>query len=296
MKRVRRRSNQRCSQCGSRSSDAWMCFGCQRELRCLLVGSGQKPVVSTQHDKAQPGIVWYIKRLKETAYRQSVLANSIGVRSTSSGYALLVDVRAATLLAQIAATLALWSATVVALRTPQGHEQPIAGMSPCQQAHFIAAGIGALSTHNGDVARLYGLLLEYAKDGWHVINRPPDNCCGPCPTLLVIDKAEEGCGTILYAEDNARKVSCPRCHVVHDVLELRAALRNMVRDMVFTGPELLALMETRLNDRMPRSTFYDLIRDGRLQPRSERPDGTMLFTYDDVCEAREKPKLPRKVK
>lgn len=294
MKRVRQRSTRRCEQCGMRSQDAWMCSHCAHELRCLLVGSGQKPVIETSHDKAQPGIIWYIKRLEEAAYRQTVLAKSIGARTTSSGYGLLVDARAAKLLAQIASTLALWSDVCAGLTGSQGHEQPVVGNAA--RARFIASRVGPLCVQNKDSARLYTMLLGYAKDGWRVINRPADNCCGPCPTLLVVDKAEEDCGTILYAEDRAQKVMCPRCRVVHSVPDLRAALRNRVRDMLFDGPELLALMETRLNDRIPRSTFYDLLRDGRLQPRSERPDGTMLFTYDDVCEAREKPARKVKVK
>jgi hypothetical protein len=302
VKRVRQRSSRRCEQCGSRSQDAWLCSRCTSELRCLLIGSGQKPVLSTSHDKAQPGIVWYIQRLEESAYRQTVLAKSLGVRSTSAGYALLVDTRATKLLARIGSTLAVWCDTAERL---SGHERPLLGMDTTgshpealsvRRARFIATKVGPLCTQNKDVARLYGMLLGYAKDSWRIINRPADNCCGGCPTILVIDKAEEECSTILYAEDNAKTVTCPRCHVLHSVPDLRRALRNMVRDYVFPGPELLVLMETRLNDRMPRSTFYDLLRDGRLKPRSERQDGTLLFTYDDVCEAREKDKPTRRVK
>jgi len=61
-------------------------------------------------------------------------------------------------------------------------------------------------------------------------------------------------------------------------------------DMLFTGPELLRLMKIRLNDRMPKSTFYQLIRDGRLLSRGFSREGQPQYTYDDVCAARDKPK------
>jgi hypothetical protein len=106
-------------------------------------------------------------------------------------------------------------------------------------------------------------------------------------------KIETRCGTLLYAEEGSADVTCPNCRTRHNVDDLRTALRETVRDMLFSGPELLRLMETRLNDRMSKSTFYQLIRDGRLQARHVKDD-VPQYTYDDLCEAREKPKPTRK--
>lgn len=300
MKRTRqRRKVKRCNTCGAQCPDAYMCQRCGRELRELLIGSGQEAIIDREHDRAQPGIVWYIKRLEETAYRQTVLDKSIGVRSSSAGYALLVDRNATKLLARINATLAAWSDTTETLSP----DRPLLGMDTTggtlealsiRRARFIAFNIRALRTQCKDIEALHGSLLNYAKEAWRVINRPADNCCGPCPTILVVDNEEEECSTILYAEENAKTVMCPRCHVMHSVHDLREALKNMVHDMLFEGKDLRVLMETRLNDRISKSTFYGLLRDGRLKPRTEKPDGTMMFTYDDVCAARELSKPTRK--
>jgi hypothetical protein len=127
-------------------------------------------------------------------------------------------------------------------------------------------------------------LLAYAKEAWKIINRPADNCCGPCPSTV----DESPCGTLLYAEEKATVVQCPRCRKRHNVEALRESLRNAVRDMLFTAGELRKLMDTRLNDRMPKATFYKMIQDGRLVARCTADDGVKMYTYNDVCMARQK--------
>src|SRR5271168_3819097 len=101
-----------CTNCGRAVQNSFICRRCGIELRDLLIGS--KDV------KGQPGIIWYIQRLRETAYRQSrmTLVGNTGIRDDTDvedsgvdhGYALLADNRAVKLLSQISVSLAVWNA------------------------------------------------------------------------------------------------------------------------------------------------------------------------------------------
>lgn len=298
-----------CQTCGRPVHGSYICRRCGMELRELLIGGPDLD--------SQPGIVWYLQRLRETAYGQSKMARSLSARSTNQGYALLTNRRAVELMARISATLAVWDGTVETLRATHGHETALVHMGTAdrsverleqRRARYIAAHVPLIRKHSPNAHRLHADMLRYAKDAWRVINRPNDFCCGPCPTMLIEHpgiNTDRGvvCGTMLYAEEDARMVQCPRCHTMHNVELLREGLKVAAADVLFTGPELLKLMETRLNDRMSKSTFYQLVRDHRLEPRKYRAnkgaDGkwteTPLYTYDDVLEAREKPAPTRKV-
>jgi hypothetical protein len=292
----------KCGSCERPIPDAYLCRRCGNELRDLLIGSND-----------QPGIIWYLARLRESAYGQSKLARAGSSRSTREGYALLSNQRAVKLLSEISGTLAHWEAHCDALRATHSHELPLVATGTperqserleARRARFIAAHVSLIRRHHANAARLHADMLRYAKQSWSIINRPNDICCGPCPHMIVncavenqygevIKKIENPCGTLLYAEEGSADVTCPNCRTRHNVDDLRTALRETVRDMLFSGPELLRLMETRLNDRMSKSTFYQLIRDGRLQARHVKDD-VPQYTYDDLCEAREKPKPTRK--
>jgi hypothetical protein len=294
-----------CTNCGRAVSDSFICRRCGRELRALLIGS-------TDPD-GQPGIVWYVHRLRETAYRQARMERALGSKSSRSGYALLPDSSAITLLAKISGTLARWNDDLTPLISSQKTEKGrsavvvrpnrIDGLET-RHARLLASYIPLLRHNYADAHLLLRDMLEYARQAWRIINRPDDICCGPCPNV-VRDRAsrvEVECGAMLYAEEFedgqgkrvvADTVQCPKCRARHDVSTLRDMLKQQTRDSLFTGPELLALMENRLNDRMPKTSFYQLIRDGRLQVRGYRlEDGVQapMYTYNDVCEAREKPK------
>jgi hypothetical protein len=289
-----------------------MCRRCGRELGELLVGTPMSnPVVETEHPKGQPGIVWYIQRLHESAYRQTVMeANLGGNHAIRAGYDQLGNKAAIDLLGKITWTLDRWAGRLDHLVGPQTAFRVMAGVWASQhgvgdvetvsQAVRLAEHVSELRHNCPDIDSLVHDLLTYAKDGWRIINKPDDICCGPCPNV-VHDKASDTevvCGVMLYAEEfeqdgkrvTADEVKCPKCHAKHDVSKLREELKRQVRDMLFTGYELLKLMETRLNDRMPKTAFYQLIRDGRLRARGYNSEGTPQYTYDDVCEARGKPK------
>ena len=273
------RSKPRCCTVCHAQTGLFLCTACAQELRELLIGSPKGEL------RGQPGITWYIARLREQAYGQSKSGAQSWARGTRSGYALLPDERATQLLSRIRGTLEDWNADLDRLSATLSDEQPVSGMA---MARRLANRSRELRRHPFSY-RLHADLLQYAMQAWRIINRPPDICCGPCPTSIGgEDKDEIYCGTLLYAEARASVVQCPVCRVRYDVCELRNVLRDKVIDMLFTGPELLRLMETRLNDRMPRATFYKLVNDERLSPRSIADDGTRFYTYSDVCEVREK--------
>src|ERR1700739_4719078 len=96
-----RRKLNRCTMCGAQIADAYMCADCGHQLRELLVGDGvTKALCAQQHPRGQPGIVWYIKQLYKTAYRQARLGGDVAVKTTTAGYGLLPDAGAAKLLAE----------------------------------------------------------------------------------------------------------------------------------------------------------------------------------------------------
>jgi hypothetical protein len=276
----------RCNVCRAESVDV-LCPRCTRELRELLVGIAGKPHKSLLGQEPQPGIVWYIERLTEHAFRQSRLANRISRRG-NAGYYLLADARASDLLSRIRVTLQDWAGAVWALIAPLRQDQQasvgrdradrIAGLESVALARWLAYQIPHVRKHP-DVAVLHATLLAYAKEAWRIINRPADVCCGQCQ--------QDDCDTMLYAEENSATVRCPRCRTRYDVSVLRQELRSKVKDKLFTGSELRKLMETRLNDRIPDSSFRALVRSKRLKPRGVNADGAELFTYDDVVKARD---------
>jgi hypothetical protein len=219
-------------------------------------------------------------------------------------------------LARINATLAVWEGIAEALSATHGHElgwlhtgNPTRDFERLEskRARYIAERVLLIRHHCPDAHRLHASLLEYARDAWRIINRPDDICCGPCPNMIqdkteIVDASTRSvvrtitcvkpCGTLLYAEEGSSGVQCPRCHAHHNVEQLRDGLKAYVTDMLFTRSDLVNLMETRLNDRIPQPTFTKLLRDGRLRPRKYEGDVPM-FTYDDVVAARQKP-VPHK--
>jgi LSD1 subclass zinc finger protein len=283
-----------CKICGRATNHAYICRGCANELHDLLVGSS--------------GITWYVKRLRESAYGQARLGRSVHARGTVTGYALLGNRQAAQLLARSGTVLARWEVVCDRLRATYGNETDVCHSGhptrdserlEVKRATYIAANVVLIRHHCAEAPKLHAEMLDCARTAWRIINRPNDICCGACPTMIYDDSVNSAyaqshdnvspCGTLLYAEDGASGVQCPRCHTMHNVEALRESLRNAVQDMLFTRDELIRLMETRLNDRIPHSTFGKLLRDGRLQPRHVDDDGIAWFTYNDVCEARLKP-------
>lgn len=275
MSKQRKKIQTSCRVCGRATNDAYVCRRCASELGDLLIGSREVD--------GQPGIIWYAERLRESAYGQTRMERNLGVRGSDVGYALLGNHRAVELLGRIDGSLARWEATVEALRASHGHEMGWVHMGSStrdserlegRRARFIAAHVVLLRHHCSAVDLLHAEMLGFAREAWRIINRPNDTCCGPCPM----------CATLLYAEENSTTVQCPNCHILHDVELLRDRLKAQVQDMLFTRAELVNLMETRLNDRIPQSTFTKLLRDGRLQPRKMEQEP--LYTYNDVVAAR----------
>lgn len=284
-----------CNVC-QRPTEMVMCPHCGDELRHLLIGM--------RGVHGQPGLAWLAVRIFEQAYGQSRLGAIDSSHGRNDGYALLTDDRCTRLLGEIRATLDDWvahcgglSATwrdengQVAMSGRPGHSEPLES----RQARYLAGHIKVLRRHK-DSKRLVDSLRRFTDEATRLINRPADVCCGPCTTWFKgpppNPELKQQCGTMLYAEPDAKTVTCTRCKTRYDVEALRDAMRDKLKDMLFTGSELRRLMETRLNDRIPKATFYKMIGDGRLVPRKlRRANGKSepLFTYADVVEAREKP-------
>lgn len=315
---MKRRSQKRCNLCGAQILDAYMCADCGRALRELLVGDGSvKAVVAGRHPRTQPGIVFYIKQLYKTAYRQSRLAPSVGKTGgecarmkaqecdgtpgnpcdwcdTSTGSGLLADRRATILLRRISVVLSDWEARCYTCKD-RAHDDRVLMLIDTaadypealsiRQARFLAAHVRLLRRHDKDVLALHNQMLSFAREAWSVINQPPQLCCGGCPNTV----GGHRCGVVLYAPENARTVQCPKCRCKHDVEALREQMRSAALDYTLPATELMHLMETRLNDRIPKSSFYQLVRDGRLTAHSVDAEGVALYTYQDVCEARALP-------
>jgi hypothetical protein len=297
------RKPDKCGNCGSAVNDAFICRRCGRELRDLLISEGW-PDRTGELGAGQPGIIWYMRKLHESAYKQSRLQRG-GARGSQHGYYLLGDNRAIKELSKISKTLTLWNAQLDALIGAQTLEEVRSRSATrngyhdldAHRARRLAAHIPELRHKCPGIASLHTDMLDYAKRSWKIINRPNDICCGACPNL-VPDKdpphEENPCGVMLYAEESEEKVQCLKCRAVHDVVALRADLVERSRSTMFTGAQLRLMMETRLNDKMPKTAFYQLIRDGRLQPRGFDGDKAPMYTYDDVCAAREKTKPGRR--
>jgi hypothetical protein len=298
------RKPSKCEKCGSAVNDAFICRRCGRELRHLLISEGW-PDRLGELGAGQPGIIWYMRKLHEAAYKQSKLQRG-GTRGSRHGYYLLGDNRAIKELARISKTLARWNTALDGLIGAQTLEEVRSKSATLNgyhdldayRARRLAAHIPELRHKCPGIASLHTDMLDYAKTAWKIINRPNDICCGACPNP-VLDKddpeaGEQPCGVVLYAEESEEKVQCPKCRVVYDVSERREDLMYRSRSQMFTAPQLRQLMETRLNDKMPKTAFYQLIRDGRLQPRAYDNDDAPMYTYDDVCAAREKTKPGRR--
>jgi LSD1 subclass zinc finger protein len=216
---------------------------------------------------------------------------------------LLGNKQAAELLARIGTVLARWEAICDRLRathSPEtgwvhtGHPTKDYERLEVKRARYIASNVVLIRHHCAEAARLHAELLDCARNGWRIINRPNDVCCGPCPTMIQQDKELKPCGTLLYAEEGATGVQCYLCHTNHSVETLRDMLKQQVSGMLFTRAELVNLMATRLNDPIKQTTFGKYVRTKRLQPREIRretdDDGNVveipMYTYDDVCAAR----------
>lgn len=269
-----------CKVCKAKS-DANLCWPCTNDLRQLLMGSDEQ---GTGHN----GIGWYSSRLRETVYRQDRLGNSAGRPTVLHGYSQLPNEPARDLLHRIRSTLLAWlvdSMSYIDSQKLSKSEQAVSfgrTLARLTEGEIAAMLVGRMRTLRAveGIELLHAVLLRLSKEAWRVINRPAETCCGPCPD----------CSTVLYSHPEDASVVCPHCKETYVVEDLRRMMREHISDMLFTGPELRKLCETRLNDPIPKSTFYALISDQRLVPRYRREDGTSFFTYDDLQHARSKPK------
>jgi hypothetical protein len=244
----------RCTACGGYVNDAYVCRRCANQTIELLT-SGPN----------HAGITWLHARVFESAYRQAKLGDHKPHRNRNDNFYNLGYERAIRLLNEIERIMRAWHAQVTKNEDAVDVETA---------AHTLAAALTRLR-HTTDIASLRADLLRLEKTAFFVINRPPNVCCGMCD-----------CGEWLYADDDSDTVRCVSCRAEYSVPELRRALRERLATWLFTSAEILHLSRSCFEKRLPKSTLYRAIKDGRLRPRGERRISAHktvpLFAFEDI--------------
>jgi hypothetical protein len=294
-----------CKRCGGRA-ELFLCWDCGKDIRHLLTG---KPVERRHGDVAgydeQPGIVWYLDKLSEAAYRQTRLGQGSGCRKTkpASESDLLPDKRASALRQQIHNMLSLWVRAITETRgltfaplhtVEPGFVGPLRAGWRRLGERYAASGADMaiwLSHHitavmsEPDAHVLYADLRRASLEAARLINRPPELYLGLCQQPRLDDDDNEiPCGTPIRADYDADDVQCGRCKTSYEVESLKTALLSQIEAMLFTGPDLLRILAV-IGEPIPRSTWYGS--DGRpgvryrVQPRGWAGDEPM-YVYSDV--------------
>lgn len=137
--------------------------------------------------------------------------------------------------------------------------------------------------------------------GLALINRPePAIYRGPCPSVMRHDDRGRSvyCGHSLYADRGSDFAQCPRCSVKHDIARLEAKLLSDMSGYLFTSTQLFQVLR-ELGEPIPKSTFYNWRKLGKIQPRGWMHDGRRtdhfihrndapLFSLEDARRLRSK--------
>lgn len=280
-----------CKKCGGRS-ELYLCWECGKDIRWLLVGKPVERRIGSQAGfDEQPGIVWYLDRLREAAYRQTRLGRGSAHRKTkpASESDLLPDKRACELRQQIHNTLSIWVRAItetrgVTFEPLHGRVGANYSATGADMATWLAHHITAVMSEP-DAHVLHADLARCCKEAARLINRPPELYLGLCKQPRTDENgAEVGCGTPLRADYDAADVQCGRCKTSYEVDALKAALLCQIEAMLFTGPDLLRILAV-IGEPIPSSTWYGSEgRPGvryRVQPRGWSGDEPM-YVYSDV--------------
>ncbi|MDO3335133.1 hypothetical protein [Mycobacteroides abscessus] len=299
-----------CTRCGERC-ELFLCWNCGKAIRRLLVGQKVSRRNGNEAQGEEPGIIWYLDRLMESAYRQTRMTSST-VRTAPDSTPLLPDSRASKLRNQIHAALTSWVKQITEGRRmrflpldsvesefigplrPGWRRIPVGySASAADMARWLAHNLLAIMSEE-NAAELYDELAMLTKKAHKAIDRPEVQLYGECSKSM--GESEEGvpltCGVKLYDEKGKAYVSCQRCRTSYDVEELRGDMRERARDQPMTGADVLRMM--KLAGEAPASaTFYKVL--GRVAPRSylhadgqrnqtSTPGCKKLYAYDDVVD------------
>ncbi|CPR79468.1 hypothetical protein PP568_13180 [Mycobacteroides abscessus] len=305
-----------CTRCGERC-ELFLCWNCGKAIRRLLVGQKVARRKATEAQGEEPGIIWYLDRLMESAYLQTRMGSS-SVRTAPDSMPLLPDSRASKLRHQIHAELTSWVKQIAEGRRirflPLESVEPdfVGPLRPgwrripreytatsADMARWLAHNLLAIMSEE-NAAELYDELVALTRKAHRAIDRPELQLFGECSKSM--GESDEGvplaCGVKLYAEKGETVVACPRCRSTYGVDELREDMRARARDQPMTGADVLRMMKLA-GEAPPPSTFYKVLR--RVMPRlylhadgqrnqHRTPGCKELYAYDDVvAKLNEKP-------
>lgn len=258
-----------CESC-SAPSELFLCSACVTEFRAALLSLAQGPIVA---GRPTAGL---LDALDDVVTRQTCLGGGGGHRkrgdeirapfepdtadnkSTRQG-------QASTLLHAARNTL---STIVRDVCETRGVPVPRLDVAACaswcaQHVHSLACDESA-GQWKRDVD---GLVKRIEK----VIDRPtPPRFCGPCIHYVEHDRH---CGRLLYARRDAIEITCKACHTTHNIERLSINLENRIGVMRFTSAEVLLIMESYFDSRIPERTWRRWRKEGRVRVRGyKRPD------------------------
>jgi hypothetical protein len=258
----------------------------------------------------EPGLIWYLDRLTESATGQARVGP--GGRVGPGSRVLLGDQRASRLGEQIHNTLSMWARLVTEnrgisfmpirsvgprfigplpvgwRRLPTGYEASSADM-----ARWLAHHITALMCEP-DANEFY-VEMEAAVEGIRRIIYPASSVLiGACPTITGEDESGPAvCSTPLYGDRDDVEVQCRHCRQTYSTADLYDYTSDRIQGELLSANQMWHALHLTGADTGSRSTFFKLLatkvvprsyehEDGaRNQRRSQRP----LYGYEDVVEA-----------
>lgn len=301
---------QRCTHCFGQAQ-LYLCWKCGKAVRQLLIGMKIRDR-DGRVANVEPGIIWYLDRLTESAVGQARVGS--GGKVGPGSKVLLGDQRASALGRQIHNTLSMWARLVTENRgvpfmpirsvgpsfvgpLPVGWRRLPARYeaSSADMARWLAYHITAVMCEP-DANEFYVEMEAAVKDIRRIIYPAPSVLIGACPT--VTGEGENGpivCSTPLYGDRDDVEVRCRHCRQTYLTADLYDYTNERIHGELLSANQMWHALHLVGADTGSRSTFFKLLatkvaprsyehEDGsRNQKRSQRP----LYSYDDVVAALE---------
>lgn len=300
----------RCTRC-SGQAQLHLCWNCGKAVRQVLSGLTIRDRDGRIVD-VEPGMVWYLDRLTESALGQARVGT--GGKVGPGSKVLLGDERASRLRQQIHNTLSMWARLITEnrgisfmpirsvgpnfvgplpvgwRRLPVGYEASSADMVRWLAHHIMAV------MSEPDANEFYREMESAVNNIRRIIYPAPSVLIGVCPT--VTGEGEDGpivCSTPLYGERDDDEVRCRHCRQTYRAADLRNYTNDRIRGELLSANQMWHALHLAHVDTGPRSTFFKLLAtkvapqsyehdDGsRNEKRSQRP----LYRYEDVVAALE---------
>lgn len=301
-------SGVQCTRCFGQAQ-LYLCWNCGKAVRQLLTGLKIRDR-DGRIANIEPGIIWYLDRLTESAVGQARVGS--GGRVAPGSKILLGDERASRLSRQIHNSLSMWARLVTENRgiafmpvrsvgrsfvgpLPVGWRRLPAGYeaSSADMVRWLAHHITAVMSEP-DANEFYRDMESAVKNIRRIIYPAPSVLIGVCPT--VTGEGVDGpivCSTPMYGERDDVEVQCRRCRQTYLVADLHNYTNDRIRGELLSANQMWHALHLVNVETGPRSTFFKLLAtkvapqsyehdDGsRNQKRSQRP----LYRYEDVVAA-----------